>query len=50
MDQLAIPLAGVIAYDEELTCLSLNNRPVSEIKSDKVKGSIKTIMDNITGE
>lgn len=45
-----MPLAGTIDYDEELLSLSLANKPVSGLKSDKVKESIKNIMNNILKE
>lgn len=45
-----MPLAGTIDYDEELLSLSLANKPVSGLKNDKVKESIKNIMNNILKE
>lgn len=47
MGSLGIPLAGTITYDEELQRLSIDDKPVSELRSDKVKDSIKGIMKNI---
>ncbi len=42
-----IPLAGTIDYDEELLRLSLANRPVSELKSDRIRSSVENIVKNI---
>lgn len=47
IDSSGIPLAGTILYDEELVCLSLENKPISELKSDKVKKSVADIMKKI---
>lgn len=47
MVSLDIPLAGTIDYEEELLCLGINDRPVSELKSDRVRDSVKGIMRNI---
>lgn len=44
---LDIPLAGTINYEEELQCLSINDRPVSELKSDRVRNAVRCIMKNI---
>ncbi|OGX01501.1 MAG: hypothetical protein A3I73_01730 [Omnitrophica bacterium RIFCSPLOWO2_02_FULL_45_16] len=47
IDSSGITLAGTIDYDEELLCLSLTNKPVSDIKNDRVRNSIENIMKNI---
>lgn len=47
IDSSGISLAGTIDYDEELLRLSLTNKPVSDIKNDRVRNSIEDIMKNI---
>lgn len=49
IDSSGIEFAGAIPYDEELVCLSLENKPISELKSDKVKNAVADIMKNILG-
>lgn len=47
IDSSGITLAGTIDYDEELLRLSLTNKPVSDIKNDRVRNSIENIMKHI---
>ncbi|OGW93452.1 MAG: hypothetical protein A3G36_04070 [Omnitrophica bacterium RIFCSPLOWO2_12_FULL_45_13] len=47
IDSSGITLAGTIDYDEELLRLSLTNKPVSDIKNNRVRNSIENIMKNI---
>lgn len=47
IDASGIPLAGTIPYEEELVCLSLEERPISKLKSTTVKSSISNIMRRI---
>lgn len=47
IDSSGITLAGTIDYDEELLRLSLTNKPVSDIKNDRIRNSIENIMKNI---
>ena len=47
IDLSGITLAGTIDYDEELLRLSLTNKPVSDIKNNRVRNSIENIMKNI---
>ncbi|MBI5143876.1 MAG: carbon monoxide dehydrogenase, partial [Candidatus Omnitrophica bacterium] len=49
IDASGIPLAGTIPYDEELIGLSLENMPISKLKSGNVKTAMADIMKKILG-
>ena len=44
-----MPLAGTIPYAEELAVLSLENRPVTELKNGGVKEAVENIMKTVLG-
>jgi CO dehydrogenase maturation factor len=47
VDASGVPLAGTIGYDDELLALSVENRPLRELKSGKVKDAVDEIMKKI---
>ena len=49
IDASGIPLAGTIPYDEEFIGLSLENMPISKLKSGNVKTAMADIMKKVLG-